>query len=374
MIKRPDHDLIVVGGGVAGLACAIAARREGLDVLVVEKSGLDDWRAGEHLPPDATACFDRLNCTAVLHAPGHARCHGTVSIWGSSEQDRKDYLFNPYGEGFNLARPAFDQALADTARSAGAKLLLNTKLTGLEKRCGLWTACVQDSAGSTCRTTAVIVDATGRPATVAKKLGAHRRQFDNLVGLVGRTPPVGRSDMSVTIEAVEHGWWYAVGMADGSLTATFMTDRDCAALSPGGRVDTWRAALLNSTLTRSRHAALQTCTELVLRSASSGRLDRIAGDGWLAVGDAAFSVDPLSSEGITKASAWGLEAAEAIAAHRGGNAEALSSYHQRASEAFANYLLMRYRYYAVERRWPDSLFWARRHRAPAPVGRRAARS
>ena len=32
-------DLIVVGGGLTGVAAAVAARREGLDVLIVEKAG-----------------------------------------------------------------------------------------------------------------------------------------------------------------------------------------------------------------------------------------------------------------------------------------------------------------------------------------------
>lgn len=38
--KQPYYDVIVVGGGPTGLTCALYAAREGLDVLVIEKSSL----------------------------------------------------------------------------------------------------------------------------------------------------------------------------------------------------------------------------------------------------------------------------------------------------------------------------------------------
>ena len=39
-------DLIVVGGGMTGVAAAVAARRLGLDVLILEKGGLFSGAAG----------------------------------------------------------------------------------------------------------------------------------------------------------------------------------------------------------------------------------------------------------------------------------------------------------------------------------------
>jgi|KBSSwiStaDraftv2_1062776.scaffolds.fasta_scaffold479824_2 hypothetical protein len=55
---------------------------------------------------------------------------------------------------------------------------------------------------------------------------------------------------------------------------------------------------------------LQTDTRVV--TAHSSRLDRVSGDGWLAVDDAAMAFDPLSSQGLTHALASGIRAGEAL--------------------------------------------------------------
>ena len=47
--------------------------------------------------------------------------------------------------------------------------------------------------------------------------------------------------------------------------------------------------------------------------AETSRLDRIAGPGWLALGDAAAAYDPLSSYGIGSAMGSGFYAGQAIA-------------------------------------------------------------
>jgi len=38
MTTNKECDLLVVGSGAAGLACAITAKKRGLDVVVIEKS------------------------------------------------------------------------------------------------------------------------------------------------------------------------------------------------------------------------------------------------------------------------------------------------------------------------------------------------
>lgn len=65
---RPDTDVLVVGGGPVGLACAIEARRAGLDVVVVEpRPGPIDKACGEGLMPGTLRALHRLGVDPVGH-------------------------------------------------------------------------------------------------------------------------------------------------------------------------------------------------------------------------------------------------------------------------------------------------------------------
>jgi 2-polyprenyl-6-methoxyphenol hydroxylase-like FAD-dependent oxidoreductase len=98
----------------------------------------------------------------------------------------------------------------------------------------------------------------------------------------------------------------------------------------------------------------------------------LAGDGWVAAGEAAAAYDPLSSHGIGSALAGGRQAAAALAAALEGDSGALTAYAERLRAGYARYLWLRHAFHADERRWPAAPFWARRHEAPSAPGVDAA--
>jgi flavin-dependent dehydrogenase len=100
---------------------------------------------------------------------------------------------------------------------------------------------------------------------------------------------------------------------------------------------------------------------LTVRPAATSRLDRIAGDGWLAAGDAAAAYDPLSSQGVGSALGAGFYAGHAAADHLAGRGEALPAYLHLLQESYAACLDLQRRHYRRERRWPEAAFWRRRH-------------
>jgi flavin-dependent dehydrogenase len=84
------------------------------------------------------------------------------------------------------------------------------------------------------------------------------------------------------------------------------------------------------------------------------------GDGWLAVGDAAFAFDPLSSQGILTSLYTGMKAGEALIEHLSGNSDALANYGYRLAMIYNAYLRNRSTYYRLEERWAERPFWRRR--------------
>jgi flavin-dependent dehydrogenase len=96
-------------------------------------------------------------------------------------------------------------------------------------------------------------------------------------------------------------------------------------------------------------------------------LDRVGGDHWLAIGDAASAYDPITSHGICKALANGWLAAQVISGQ-----SSQEGYTGSVQAAYRRYLAQRRHLYGLEQRWPDSPFWKRRHsdsNNPPEVGR-----
>jgi flavin-dependent dehydrogenase len=97
-------------------------------------------------------------------------------------------------------------------------------------------------------------------------------------------------------------------------------------------------------------------------SAVSQRLRRAPGDRrrWLAVGDAALAVDPVSGSGILRALRTAKAAASAVLSTFGGDETAIPCYESDRDDECTSYLVKRAGYYRLEQRWPNAPFWQRR--------------
>ncbi len=239
-----------------------------------------------------------------------------------------------------------------------------------------------------------LVDASGRAALVAERQGAARIADDRLVActVCFRNPPAAPAPSATTssaadsadtlaataasaaahaaphrdptplVEAGELGWWFSAPLPDGRHVVTFFTDADLARPLRLRDTAAWSALLAyGAPLTHRRLADAIPDGPVQLRPADSVILDRLTGDDWLAVGDAASTFDPLSSHGIVKALRHAGIAAYAIADHRRGAPLALAKYAALLRREFAEFLDAKRGFYREETRWPDSPFWRRRH-------------
>ena len=133
-VSRPSSaHVAIVGGGPAGAAATLALLNHGFAVTLIERSDYADLRIGEHLTPDAVPDLAHLDVLQEVQNGAHWRCHGVRSAWGESVVRDNAYIFSPYGDGFNLSRPAFDAMLAKQAERRGAAVLKKTRLVTLTR-------------------------------------------------------------------------------------------------------------------------------------------------------------------------------------------------------------------------------------------------
>jgi flavin-dependent dehydrogenase len=343
---------VVVGGGPAGCAVALRLARAGSSCVVVERSGARQFQIGETLRPSARRSLSRLGVADAFLAEGHLPSHAIASSWGSEELQVDNRLFDPQGPGWHLDRARFDTWIRGSAAQAGAFVLEDARLQACGRRTEGWEVVVTDSTGEHRTHADVVVDATGASASIARRHGARRHVYDRMVGWSRVFEGAPTSDGFLLVEAAADGWWYSVPLPGGGLLVVLVT------AAPGAEAATaagWSAQLASTVHTRGR-VPRATAERPRAWSIVSARLDRCAGRGWLAVGDAAATYDPLAAVGVEKALRTGADAAEAIVA----GTAAWPDYVSAVDEDFERYLSLRCAHYCAESRWPLSPFWRRR--------------
>jgi flavin-dependent dehydrogenase len=371
-------DVLVLGGGPAGAATALALRHRGRSVAVVERSDYSNPRIGETLPPAVREPLVSLGVWEKFLADKHAPSFGIQSAWGQADLYENDFIFNPHGPGWHIDRSRFDAMLVCSAEEAGVKLYRRARLMACAQTAtGDW----QIEIGREDRRHNVrarfVIDATGRASTFARRQGARRITCDQLVGIVGFFSPNSASltpCSQTLVEAVEQGWWYSALLPDSRIVTAFMTDADLYARANKRSADYWQQQLRRAPHTGSRTKAYTPAPGRLIVAANTSRLDNVAGKNWLAVGDAAMALDPLSSLGVYNALKSGLILAQAIDSSLTGDATVLQDYAASVEADYDACLETRAQYYAAETRWPSSPFWQRRLRFlfQSPWRRRAS--
>ena len=121
-----DTDVFIVGGGPAGLAAAIAARQEGLRVMVTDSASPPiDKACGEGLMPDSLEVLHRLGVSLQ-------GCE-TGSFQGIMFVGPEDWVAAkvPNGQGLGIRRVLLHQAFVEHAKDCGVEMLWKSRVSEL---------------------------------------------------------------------------------------------------------------------------------------------------------------------------------------------------------------------------------------------------
>ncbi|MBC7777507.1 MAG: tryptophan 7-halogenase [Phycisphaerae bacterium] len=358
-----ETDVLILGAGPAGSATALMLqqRNPAIKITVVDHADHQGIALGETLPPQIKALMEAIGLWEQFQAEGHLPAYRTQSVWGNDAPIENEFLFQTSAKGWRIEKRRFNRFLTEAAASRGVGLMLGATTHFLGKEAGAFQFQIESKAQETLWLQArFVVDATGRAAWFASKMGTNKVRFDNLVGTwrvyEDSTPA---SDGHTLVEAVENGWWYSTRLPDQKMALAYMTDSDLLEKS-SLETETWDGQLDQTKYTRSRVADHGSAENAMVVPAATQCLDTLCGEGWIAVGDAACTFDPLSSQGVFKAIKSGIFGAYAVSDYLSGNQGALTRHEWMLRDAFETYLETRAKFYQQEQRWPAAEFWQRR--------------
>ena len=285
-------------------------------------------------------------------------------IWGDSTATETDFLRDPDGNGWHLDRCRFDAWLRRIAVERGAVLGMPARVTAIDYGRNRWNVQLATSKGPVALTAALVIDCGGRVAPVARRFVKRRRQTEDRLTCAwvhGGAQSRGRGVGLSTIEAVEDGWWYTAPIPGQRRVLAFFID---AGRSAARLAHNPYELIAKAATTLDIAPLLAECDFVPLHggldAAHYSALERRAGPGWMAAGDAGISFDPISGQGLLHALFTGLATADAADRYLSGAIRALDDY-QRLSEGIESaYHRHLAHCYVAETRWRTSPFWQRK--------------
>lgn len=348
-------DVIVLGGGPAGATAATVLARLGVRPVLLDVRRAGKRRKGEILDSRALGLLGKLGLDGRLLGLASATVPGHVLDWNTGP-DEVSNVRNPFGQGRVVDRDQLDPLLREAASLAGAVVTETETPPEAEYTENRWFARAGCKVGGTAFSAPLLLDCTGRRASVVRRFG-RRLRLDRLVcDYYLATTATADLDSRWLVAADELGWWYSV--RTGSRLRVF-----CRFHAEPGR----RIGRRLEFLRRDCHVAL-TAERFACEVSEAARLDASS---WMfdfehpslaAAGDAAFTIDPLSGQGVSLAVAQGVLAADAAARHLGGARTALAQLKAIQRREFQSAAVSRLETYSACDRWKDSPFWKNRLR------------
>jgi len=322
--RQWDYDVAVIGGGPGGSTTATALARRGRSVVVLERDRFPRFHIGESQLPWTNEILRALGVRDTIAASGF------VEKWGASFRgpdgpderyaDFSNALETPTPQTFQVLREKFDEILLRHSEKSGARVLEEHRLLDAAfDNDGVTLSYADRVGGSGTMRVGVVVDASGRAGLLVKRFGRHEHdplllniavhaQYEGIPRASGR-----RAGDIRMFTRPDMGWLWFIPLSDTVISV--------------GAVIPQRVHRVESKATPEdslEHYLVNTPHALPLleraRRVSPARFDAdysylgttMAGDRWVAVGDAAAFLDPVFSTGVMLAMQGGIEAAEAI--------------------------------------------------------------
>lgn len=316
-----DYDVIIVGGGPAGSACALYAEQHGLRVLLVDKATFPrDKICGDAISGKSVVYLRELGLLDALHSQPQVRANGVT--FSSPDGNLATIAFTPPNTdresfGYVCRREVFDNILFQAAKqrvetregfNVTDLLVENGQVRGVNGRNG---------TADQRLTAKVVVGADGYNSVVLRKMGLYEHDPAHWV-VATRAYYRGVTEVTDAIEIhfvkdILPGYFWIFPLEDGLVNVGIGMRHD-ELKKRGISLRQAHVAATEAPFFQRRFRNAELLGGIVGWNLPVGSKERRAhGNGFLLLGDAAGLIDPFSGEGIGNAMCSGKIAAEVLA-------------------------------------------------------------
>jgi len=323
--ENQEYDVIVIGGGPGGSMVSSLLADEGKRVLILEAAKFPRYHIGESLLLGTVDLLDKIGVREELEAGGYIKKYGVEWVWGEQREpwkvDFRDAVSVAYDYTYQVERGRFDKMLLDNARKHGVDVREQHRVTNFS---------IDDNGRSTVHyrhadtgetgtaTARWLVDASGQGGLVTKRL--HTQEWDPYLKNMavwsywkGVKRHEGEDAGNIFLPTFDDGWWWCIPLRDDVTSIGAVVDRESFnALKSKEVRQYYLDSIAKTPELASRMADAEIVDDMHVQRDWSYIYDRFAGDGYIAIGDAACFIDPLFSTGVHLAMLSGFLAAKVV--------------------------------------------------------------
>jgi flavin-dependent dehydrogenase len=320
-----NPDVIVIGGGPAGSTASTLVAQRGRRVVLFEREHFPRFHIGESLIPETYWVLKRLGMLPKMQKSRFVKKYSVQFVNANGKLSAPFYFWDnkPHecSQTWQVVRSEFDQMMLDNAREHGVEVhegvrVLDVLFEG-ERAVGVR---IREEDGSEREVRApVTIDASGQVGLLQNRLGL--RVWDPLLnkGAIwtywkGAYRDTGRDEGATMVlqTADRKGWFWYIPLHDDLVSVGVVAPFDYLFKGRGKYADTYEEEVARCPAVKKRVAPGERVTGHFATKDYSYRATRVAGDGWVLIGDAFGFLDPLYSSGVLLALRSGEMAADAI--------------------------------------------------------------
>jgi flavin-dependent dehydrogenase len=318
-------DVVVIGGGPAGSTVSTLLAQQGVEVELFERERFPRFHIGESLIPETYWVLKRLNMLPKMQASHFVKKYSVQFVNASGKVSAPFYFRDnkPHecSQTWQVARSEFDQLMLENAREHGVTAHEGVRVFDVIFEHGRATGVtIREDDGKLREVRAkVVVDASGQAGLIQNRL--RLRVWDPVLnkGAIwtyweGAYRDAGRDEGATMVlqTADRNGWFWYIPLHDNIVSVGVVAPFDSLFKNRGSYEQTYEEEVARCSAVKERVAGATRATGYFATKDYSYRATRVAGDGWVMVGDAWGFLDPLYSSGVLLALKSGELAADAI--------------------------------------------------------------
>ncbi|MPT26962.1 MAG: NAD(P)/FAD-dependent oxidoreductase [Achromobacter sp.] len=325
------REVVVIGAGPAGAVAAALLKRQGHDVLVLERQQFPRFSIGESLLAHCLEFIEEAGMMPALQAAGFQTKNGAAFARGDqyTHFDFRDKFSPGPGTTFQVQRAHFDKVLADDAARQGVQVRYQQEVIAADFTGDGPLLTVRGPQGQPSQVRArFVLDASGYGRVLARLLDLERPSSMPprkaiFTHIEDRIDDAGfdRDKILISVHPEQRGIWYwLIPFSDGRSSFGVVGGQDLLS-GPDEELMTTLRALADAAPNLKRilrHAIWDTPANTIGGYAAS--VTRLHGPGYALLGNAAEFLDPVFSSGVTIALRSSKLAADALHRQLGGEA------------------------------------------------------